>query len=144
MSRSFKYIPILLALIAAFQLGSCKEDDDSKSKCEEVICTLEFVTISVSVTDQNQNPVALDSFEVKDVANGEIFTLELTASEITEAQQSGRYPLVNDGSLGVNQERQLRFTGFQNNQEVIRGDYTVATDCCHIGLVEGDTELSLQ
>ncbi|MEM9000262.1 MAG: hypothetical protein AAGB24_08355 [Bacteroidota bacterium] len=122
---------------------SCNSDDDSNSDCQDAICTTVLVRIMVSITDQNQDPVALDSFKVVNRENGNDMTIALTPSELAAAQQFGQYPLIEDGSLGVNQERQIQFQGFVNNQEVISSDYTVGTDCCHVGLVDGNLQLTL-
>lgn len=139
MSKIYSRIFLLLLTVSLF---SCTNDDESND-CQTVPCTLEFVTIIITITNQNQEPVALDTFEVRDLDTGEDMTLPLSPQELAEAQQTGIYPLISDGVLDVNQERRLEFIGFQNNQEVIRSEYTVATDCCHVGLVSGDTNLTL-
>ncbi|WP_299246436.1 hypothetical protein [uncultured Aquimarina sp.] len=147
MTSSLKPLVALLLLLLTMAQISCNDndnenDDDSNSDCENTVCTLEFRNIIVSVKDQNQNPVALDSFEVINIQNGTDMTISLSSSEIVSSTQLGQYPLVNDNSLGVNQERQIRFKGFINNQEVISSTYTVSTDCCHISLDSGDLELT--
>ena len=43
-----------------------------------------------------------------------------------------------------NQEIELELRGVINDQQVITSNYVVATDCCHIGLVSGDTTLILE
>ena len=35
----------------------------------------------------------------------------------------------------------LRFQGYVDNREVIKADYMVSFNCCHIGLVSGEREL---
>ena len=49
-----------------------------------------------------------------------------------------------DGILGINQEAEIQFRGFIDNEEVITSNYVIATDCCHIGLISGDIELVLE
>lgn len=127
---------------ATFQL-SCDGSDDSNANCEDVACTLELRTILVSIENSNQDPVALDSFEVINTADGSELTQSLSPIEFEAAQRFGRYPLASDLDVGANQELNLRFRGFINGQEVIESDYTVASDCCHIGLVSGNLELVL-
>ena len=122
---------------------SCNNDDDSNSDCENMVCTFEFRTIVISIKDQNQNAVALDSFKVINIENNDDMTILLSASGFEMAQQFGQYPLLDDGSLEVNQELEVQFKGFINNQEVISSNYTVSTDCCHINLVSGTLELTL-
>ena len=122
---------------------SCDSDDDANLQCQDTVCTAIFIRISVSVTDQNQNPVALDTFEVVNLENGTDMTISLSAPEFEGAQEFGQYPLVQDGALGLNETRRLQFRGFIDGQEVLRSDYTVGTDCCHVGVNSGDLELSL-
>lgn len=133
----------LLALFVITPFVSCNNDDDSNPDCAQVICTTEFVRILVSVTDENQNPVALDSFEVVNLENGNNITIQLSSEEFEGLQEFGQYPLIEDGILGLNEEREIQFRGFIDNQEVVSEAYTVSTDCCHVGLVLGDLQLTL-
>lgn len=129
----------ILALLAILS-GSCDDDDDN---CVTVACTEVFVTIEISVVDDSQNPVALDAIIVTDLNSGQDRTIALSPEEFAYAQSIGVYPLITDGILGDNEERRLQFKGFQNNEEVISSDYTVATDCCHIALISGERQLRL-
>lgn len=139
MNKLFKLIVITVSFLLATSQMSCDEDND----CDETICTLEFITFSVVITDENQNPVALDSFKVINLDNGQNITIPLTPTELENASQQGQYPLVNDNSLGTNKEIEIQFSGSINSQEVISSTYTVRTDCCHINSVYGDLELTL-
>ncbi len=136
MKMLFKLGVLILLSISTL---SCDDDDN----CVTVACTEIFVTIEISVVDDNQNPVALDAIEVTDLNTGQDQTIALSPEEFTQAQNTGVYPLITDGILGDNEERRLQFKGFQNNEEVISSDYTVATDCCHIALISGERQLSL-
>ncbi len=118
---------------------SCDDTDN----CEDAICTLVLIRISVSITDQDQNPIALDSYEVINLENGENITVSLPPAEQEQELQRGQYLLIEDDVLGVNQVQQIQFRGFINNQEVISSDYTVSTDCCHVNLVSGNLELTI-
>jgi len=142
MNKSLKLFTLTISsFLAIFQL-SCN-GDDSNSDCKSVNCTDVFITINVSIKDQNQNPVALDSFEVTNLKNGTDLTISLSPSKLVMAQQLGQYPLVTDGTVNENQELELQFKGFINNQEVVISNYTVGADCCHVFLVSGDLELVL-
>ncbi|CAM1340455.1 hypothetical protein [Tenacibaculum amylolyticum] len=138
--KPFTIITFLLAIIA---ITSCNNNDDFNSGCKETFCTEEFRTIVVSIKDQDQNPVVLDSFEVINLENGENMTISLTVSGLEMAHRLGQYPLVDDGSLGMSEERQIQFKGYINNEEVISREYTVSTDCCHIDVVSGMLEFIL-
>ncbi|QMU66491.1 MAG: hypothetical protein GKR88_20835 [Flavobacteriaceae bacterium] len=52
----------LLLTITQIACNSNKEDDPNL-KCKNVICTEEIRVFIVSIKDQNQNPVILDSFK---------------------------------------------------------------------------------
>ncbi len=124
---------------------SCNSDDDtSVSNCSNIGCTEEFVSIIVTIKDQNQAPVALTSYQVIQVENGEDITINLSNSAFQMAQQDGSYPVTADGIFEQNQEAEIQFRGFIDNEEVIRSNYMIATDCCHINLVSGDTTLILE
>ncbi|NAS14038.1 hypothetical protein [Poritiphilus flavus] len=145
---SNKLFLIAFSLLLSLAQTSCNSDDDNgnedgNARCEGTICTAIFIRINVSLTDQDQNPVALDSFTVTNLQNGEDMTVSLTPSELAEAQETGLYPLTEDGSFGLNEEREVQFKGFINDQEVLSSDYIVSTDCCHVGLDSGDLELTL-
>ena len=143
-----KIVNLLFYVIVIITLPlstSCNNDDDSNSGCfEDTLCTLIFVTIDVSVVDNNQNPVALDSFQVINRADGSDFTLQLSNAEFELAQQNGRYPIANDNNVEANQQLELEFKGFINNEEVITSNYIVGADCCHVNLISGDIELVLE
>ncbi len=141
MFKSLKPFVVAISLLLTMTQISCNSDDDSD--CRNTICTTEFVTITVFVKDQDQQPVALDSFKVINIENGTDMTISLSQSELEMSQQSGQYPLVNDGSLEANEKRQIQFKGFINNQEVISSSYTVSDDCCHIDVITGNLQLTL-
>ncbi len=146
MINSNKLFLATLCLLFSLWQSSCNSDDnnnDANAQCEDTFCTEIFIRINVSVTDQDQNPVALDTFTVTNLANGNDMTVELSDLELANAQETGLYPLTQDGVLDINQVRQLQFKGFISDQEVVSGDYTVSTDCCHVGLDAGDLDLSL-
>lgn len=147
MINSNKLFLATLSLFLSLSQNSCDIDDDSNDDrnavCEGTICTAIFIQINVSVTDKDENPVALDSFTVTNLANGNDMTITLSDQELADAQETGLYPLTQDGILDVNQVRQVQFRGFIANQEVVSGDYTISTDCCHVGLDSGDLQLRL-
>ncbi|WP_405207599.1 hypothetical protein [Aquimarina sp. LLG6339-5] len=139
MNKQLKLIVILISLLLTNVQMSCDDSDT----CEDAVCTLVLIRISVSITDQDQTPVVLDSYEVINLENGENITVSLSPAEQEQELQLGQYLLIEDDVLGVNQIQQIQFRGFINDQEVISSDYTVSTDCCHVSLVSGNLELTL-
>lgn len=132
----------LLIILSVYVLLGCNNDDTID--CSTIGCTEQFVTITVSIKDQNQNPVSLDYFEVINMENGSDITIGLSPSGLALAQQFGQYPLVEDGGVENNQEMSVQFKGFINNQEVISSNYIVGADCCHVSLISGERELILE
>ncbi|WP_299103872.1 hypothetical protein [uncultured Tenacibaculum sp.] len=139
MIRLVNSIKVTVVLSTILLFISCNDNNI----CKDTVCTLEFRTILVSVKNQDQNPIALDSFKVINIQNNSDMTVSLSNSEFEAAQQSGKYPLVNDSSLNTNEERQVQFKGYIDNKEVINSTYKVSTDCCHIGLISGVLNLTL-
>ncbi len=136
-----RFIFIFIVSQTLFLPLSCNNDDDN---CTGVACTLEFVTINITIQDTNQMPVALDTFEVINLENGENIALTFFDIDFETAQETGMYPIATDGIFLSNQEVEIQFRGFITNQEVIRSNFVVATDCCHIGVVSGETTLILE
>ncbi|CAL2084131.1 hypothetical protein [Tenacibaculum sp. 190524A05c] len=144
MIKVFKTLIALTFLFSTISFMSCNDNNDTNVNCEQSVCTEEFRTILILVKDQNQNAVALDSFQTINTANGEDVTVSVSNSGLEMARQFGQYPLLNDSSLDTNEEIEVRFKGFIDNQEVINGLYKVSSDCCHINLVSGNVEFILQ
>ncbi|MEM6813046.1 MAG: hypothetical protein AAF600_01485 [Bacteroidota bacterium] len=146
MIKYFEVTSIFLLGLFSILLISCNNNDDDldlDASCEDVICTLELRRMTVTVQDEIENPVALDSFEVVNLKDGSNITIAVSPSEFEGAREFGQYPLIEDGILGKNQVEQIQFRGFIDGQEVVTSDYEVSTDCCHIGLVLGSLLLTL-
>mgnify|MGYP001098310048 CR=1 FL=1 len=140
MKLFFKVITTVLFIFSVIFISCDVEEDES---CNSVACTEQFVTITVFIIDQGQNPVVLDRFEVINLRNQSNITIPLSSSGFLLVQQNGLYPLVNDSGIDGNQRQNLQFKGFINGIEVINENYTVEADCCHVNLVSGNLELIL-
>ena len=135
-------LAFLLLLSLSIPQVACNGDDSSE--CGEIFCTLELRLITVFIQDADGNPVALDAYEVINLENGENLPTFSSDADFEAAQQTGVYPIAGDGTFPINQEAELQIRGFINDVEVITSNYMVATDCCHINLVSGATELILE
>ncbi len=144
MFRIFKPVVFILFLAVIGTQTSCNNNDDvgTDAQCDE-FCTTEFVTISVTITDQDQNSVALDSFNVVNLDTAQDITITLNEDEFEFAQQEGQYPLVNDGTFEKLQGADIQFIGFINGQQVISSNYSAGKGCCHVEINSGDLELTL-
>ena len=132
----------------SFFLANCKDSDDRSMailNCSEVACTEQFVTLIVTVKDDSGVLIPLDRFEVIDQKTSEDLTANITFEEFQMAQQSGQYPLYNDSFVAGNQntKRSLVFRGFINDEKVAEAEYVIDTDCCHVSLALGDTDITI-
>ena len=136
------YLILGLFLIAFY---SCNKDDDqqnSENNCADTFCTLELRSIIVKVKDANDNAVLLDNVEVIDSDSKEII-IDETYNDQTS---NGSFFLYGDSIEDniINTERKLIFKGYINNNEVISSNYVVSSDCCHVFLVEGNLDLTIE
>ena len=138
-----KIIVAFLSLI----LVACNDNDDAEQQdCTEAICTLNFVTITVSVKDASGEPVSLDSYEVIDNETGENLAADFNGDEYQYLKEQGFYPILSDANRiqYQNSTATLTFKGVIDNEEVINETYKVTADCCHVNLISGNTEIILE
>ncbi|WP_396632843.1 hypothetical protein [Maribacter sp. R86514] len=140
------FAKIIVAFLSIF-LVACNDNDDAEQQdCSEAICTLNFVTITVSVKDASGEPVSLDSYEVIDNEIGENLATDFNGDEYQYLKEQGFYPILSDANRiqYQNTTATLTFKGFRTNEEVINEDYEVGADCCHVNLFSGNTEIVLE
>ncbi len=137
----------VLFYISLFFLSvvGCENEDNDDGDCLNVICTLEFRSFSVTLTDANDDFVALDSFQVMDITNNQDLTPELTDEQLQEARQNGRYPLYGDEFAQIHQNETIEivFKGFISGNEVVSASYEAGADCCHVFISSGNLEIML-
>lgn len=137
---------LFVALITVLLTLNCSDNDtDDASNCSDVFCTEEFRTITVSVKDNDGVAVALDSFKVVDLTNGENITLDASGSEYEWMTKNGTYPLFSDKYVAKyrNKEIEINFQAYVDDKILVDSDFTVGADCCHVVLIEGDTDIVL-
>lgn len=119
---------------------SCNND---KSECIEVACTEEFKTITVSIKDKLEHPIALNRFEVTIIESGIDITRKINDNEFELMKQNGIYPLFGDeySETYKNKTIEIKFKGFDEHQELLNVDFTVGADCCHVELIDGITDV---
>ncbi|MGW1456648.1 hypothetical protein ACWBC2_16805 [Salegentibacter agarivorans] len=127
---------ILLVGILLFTFSCGKEE---KRECNG-ICTEEFRSISVELTNAEGNPVVLDSIALRDITNNREIDLNST-----ENAGNGFYSIFNDNLVPEykNEEINLLFKGFQEENLILEQEYKVGADCCHIYHVSGPLEIQL-
>lgn len=124
-------------------LNCSDSDTDDTSNCTDVFCTEEFRTITISVKDKDGAAVALDHYNVVVLSDGEDITLNASSSEYEWMTKNGSYPLFSDKYVTKyrNKEIEINFQGFIDDELLVDSDYTVGADCCHVTLVEGETDI---
>lgn len=133
-------IVVFLMFINFLHFNACQTNTES---CDDIACTLDFRTEVVTIRDQNQNPVALDSFQVVNLENNQNMTIYLLGQELEAAQQQGVYPIVNDLSVDTNQSIEVQFKGFIGATQIVTENYTADADCCHVGIIAGNQEVTV-
>ena len=132
-----------LLLFSFILFASCNNDNDPnenlENDCTTTACTYEFRSILVNIKDSDGNIVKLDKSEVIDSDSKETI-LDETYNDQTSTEF---YLLYSDSfqSEIINEEREIIFKGYIDNNEVISSNYVVSSDCCHIFLVEGNLDL---
>lgn len=140
------FAKIIVAFLSIF-LVACNDNDDAEQQdCSEAICTLNFVTVTVSVKDASGEPVSLDSYEIIDNETGENLATDFNGDEYQYLKEQGFYPIISDANRVQyqNSTATLTFKGIIDNKEVINEDYQVGADCCHVNLISGNTEIVLE
>lgn len=130
----------IIYFLLLFTFFTCKDNDP----CSDIACTTELRAVFVHILDQNDNPTALDGFQVTNTNDNSNVTISLTQEEFQFAQQNGRYPLIDDLGIGTNETLELRFVGIVGSSEVVNELYTVNSDCCHISTVFGRIRIVLE
>ena len=126
--------------------AACSDDDAIPPvSCDNVGCTLQFVTINVKVQDQDGVNIPLDDFKVTDKITGDDLTASYTDTELDQFRQSGSYPLYDDRFVQGNQneKRGIVFSGAIDGEDVVNSSYVVQADCCHVSLFSGNLSITL-
>ncbi len=135
----------ILIITVMFSFQSCLNTGDADS-CEEIACTEEFKTIVVKIENPVEEPIALDDFKVIHLRNQNDITREFSTTELEQMQATGTYTLFGDEFSDdiQNFQIEIQFIGFVDGQEIVRSDYRVGADCCHVYYVSGDLTLTIE
>lgn len=134
-----------LLILTVMAIGCTKlvQDTDNSTSCDNAVCTMEFRTVMVTVSNSDGIKVPLDSISVTDLKNNEDITRQLEPFEWEMAIEAGSYPLFGDENLQKyqNQSLEVLFQGFIAGTAVVNEEFTVGADCCHVGLIKGNTDI---
>lgn len=128
-----------MALYLIFAV-SCKQENG-------IMCTEEFRSLTVNIVDSSNNPVALDDYYVQNNLTKEIIRWqEQDPFWDSLSISQGNYLLVSDLEMNWTQHKKISITffGFLDSLNVIKENYIVSDDSCHIYLVSGRHNIILK
>lgn len=134
----------LIGLLIVLLVSNCNDSDvEDEPDCADIACTQEYRTITVNVKDREGNAVALDRFSVVILPNETDITADWSDNEIELMAKNGVYPLFSDKYSNTyrNKQIEINFKGYLDDKQVLDANYTVGADCCHVFLVDGETNL---
>lgn len=112
--------------------------------CNQQPCTKTYNHLTVSVRDQQGDEnVQLDEYFTIHLATGDTISLMGSAHEEEMRRQVGRYPVVSDSQMKIIDDcgEVFLFVAEKDGKTVIREEYTVFKDCCHVSEIHGNTEV---
>jgi len=123
-----KAIAALLTSLLILLSFSCSNDKDE----DFVACSDQFVIITVNLSNENKEPVTLDSYKV--FLGNEDITPDSEEYSHQYWGQYGYHPIIDDGmqSKLEGKEAGITFVGYLSEQEVIRKDITIGANKCHV------------
>ncbi|MBK7625973.1 MAG: hypothetical protein IPJ16_02020 [Bacteroidales bacterium] len=131
---------VFSSVLLAFLLIEC--DDDNKTSCAFAMCTEEFRSIVFSIKHESDNTAfVLTNYTVIRLSDNRDITI--TDDNLTD--NNGYYQITNDLKLDLFKFKntEVEFKGYLNDVLVIQKRLTITSDCCHISLVDGETEFLL-
>jgi len=133
---------IIFYILLIFILISCCDDN---LDCVGAACTEEFLTLAVTIVDLDYNPVDLESYKVVTAETKQDITINPNQTELDWMKSFGMYPLFSDSFANdyINDSVEINFMGYINNKIVVNEKYIVGADCCHVHLIEGQTDIQL-
>ena len=134
--------PALILFCLIFLFAGCKDEKPDQL----LICSEQYVTITIKVRDIQNAPVALESFKVTRTADQSDVTIKVDPADYAIMQKQGIYPIANDSSKRQldNKNVEVVFTGMVGGKVVVNQKYTIGTDKCHVLLVSGEREVIVQ
>lgn len=129
---------VLLGTALMLGAAKCKSEDEIRKSCEGVMCTMMFAAVTVQVQDASGAAVTLDSTRIS--------SEKLGISMPGKPGPSGGYTIVDDSQVKQLAQRSgtVTFTGFRDGREVVREDFQVGADCCHVSKSAGPDVITLK
>lgn len=129
-----KNLLILLSLIFA---TACTPVDTDH--CGNVDCTEEFISISITITNQENEAYVLDSYRTIVKRNSNSFINE---DGVTE---DGIYNVITDLEKEHTsfEGENFIFEGIKDSTIIVSEEFVVKKDCCHIYYVSGNQNFTI-
>ncbi|THD67547.1 hypothetical protein E7Z59_07750 [Robertkochia marina] len=140
-----KRFRLFIALILFVTGISCKDSDDSEVSCDNVVCTEDFRTMTITITYDNGDPVALDDFSVIISESGQDITGSYSDGELEWYRNNGIYPVIDDSYSDEfrNTTVFLKFSGSVNGEIVVQRSIVAGADCCHVYLKDDNLTINI-
>jgi len=133
---------ILLFIFIISLFTNCEKDETIiPCSCpEQLLCTEEYRSIPVEITDEAGLPYVLDEFYTTQLSDGQKITV---TKPDPVAYTLGLYLVLEDRNLDIVDKcgEEFKFTGLKNGVEVISKTFTIKNNCCHIELMKGETKV---
>lgn len=147
--RLFSLMTLALCLSLGFSCDSDTITPDEatlafEEECSEPkACTYILVSIAMSLKDAEGNPVALDHYYSQNLRTGSIYDFRSNAETIALQRKDGNYPIISDAQITEVEGNgtPIKFVGKKNDKIVVNKTFRVGHDCCHVQLIEGETEI---
>lgn len=153
--KSVSYLYLIFSLLV-FSLCSCSNRGltqnigasspitNTKKDCpKDLMCTMDYRMITIKISHKEGLWFQLDSVGVyfTDQPTKSLYLGAL--SDATINSYSYHYLLAEDGNMSQVQRNGTKITlvGYKNNNQVVKQDYLVGHDCCHIQLISGPKEI---
>jgi hypothetical protein len=126
-----------ILIIGPILFFSCKRN-------KEVICTMEYRMLTVTVKDSASKPVHLSQYYVKKTSTGEIIDFSREEPYLDSINRiNGIYILFSDGKMGMTSETGTEFElhGISGTTEKVNEKYSIGNDQCHVQMISGKTAI---
>jgi hypothetical protein len=135
---------ILIGVLSLSAFLSCNKPDKNNSTCSgDVICTMDFRTITTSMVNMDSTPKQLDSFYSAFSSSNNIIldSKDISAEQLQMMKRYGSYPIISDAQrskLPSGKNTAVYFVGYQGGIKVVEHAVVVSQDCCHVILKSGN------
>jgi len=132
----------ILFLLFSVSFFSCEEENLNSDGCEDnLVCTEQFTTISLEITNQQGEPIVLDDFYTF-YDSRKKFEYQLNNIQ----QGLGIYPVLTDSEMDEIQKEgtTLIFVGEKDGRNIVEHQMVIGHDCCHVILIEGDDKIVIE